>query len=195
MRFVIGIDEAGRGPLAGPVSVGAIAMPASLNEWGHWEGLRDSKKLSESMREAWYERIKQDTRIRSGVSASGAHTIDVRGIVRAAHEAAARAAAKLELLEEECEAMLDHGLVLPSTYAQEQFVRGDETIPVIALASIVAKVERDRYMVSLASEHPLYGFERHKGYGTKQHQEAIRIHGPIAGIHRTLFIRSLVQKS
>jgi ribonuclease HII len=83
-------------------------------------------------------------------------------------------------------------LSVPEVWKQEQFTKGDENIPAIAIASIMAKVTRDKYMVGLADKHPGYGFESHKGYGTKVHQDAIRSKGPIKDIHRTLFIRSLI---
>lgn len=191
MQWVIGIDEVGRGPLAGPVAVGAVLLPIELNEWEHWEGLRDSKQLSAKQREAWFSRVESDTRIRWGVSSSGAPIINRHGIVRATREAALRALTKLECASVDAMVLLDRGLSVPRAWQQEQFTKGDERIPAIALASIMAKVLRDRHMIELAEKYPLYGFEAHKGYGTKMHREAIRTHGALAGIHRTLFIRSI----
>ena len=178
----------GRGPLAGPVALGAVALPANLNEWGLWEGLRDSKKLSEKRREEWYDKVSEDGRLKWAVAASGARIIDTKGIVFAIRDAARRAVEKLELAPEEASLVLDRGIVLPKGWQQEQFTKGDETIPAIALASIMAKVTRDRYMMGLAGEHPPYGFEKHKGYGTAAHMAAIRAHGLVEGIHRRTFI-------
>jgi ribonuclease HII len=192
MQWVIGIDEVGRGPLAGPVAVGAALLPVELNDWKHWEGLKDSKKLTEKKREEWYARIAADSRIKWGVSSSGARIINLRGIVIATREAAIRALESLESSPADAHVVLDRGLSVPEVWKQEQFTKGDENIPAIAIASIMAKVTRDKYMVGLADKHPGYGFESHKGYGTKVHQDAIRSKGPIKDIHRTLFIRSLI---
>jgi ribonuclease HII len=191
MQWVIGIDEVGRGPLAGPVAVGAALLPLELNDWKHWDGLKDSKKLTEKKREEWYQRIKEDTRITWGVSSSGARIINLRGIVAATREAAVRALESVGSSPNEAHVVLDRGLSVPDIWKQEQFTKGDETIPAIAIASIMAKVTRDRYMVGLGEKYPGYGFEAHKGYGTKFHQDAIRANGAIRDIHRTLFIRSL----
>jgi len=193
MQFVIGVDEVGRGPLAGPIAIGVVAMPIELNDWRLWEGLKDSKKLTEKKREEWFLRVKADSRLEWHVSSSGARIIDTKGIVGAAKDASVRAIGKISYTPDEAHVVLDHGLSVSEEWIQEQFIKGDENIPVIALASIMAKVTRDRYMVQLAEEHPLYGFESHKGYGSKRHQEAILLHGPIAGIHRKLFIRNLLK--
>lgn len=191
MNWVIGIDEVGRGPLAGPIGVSAVALPAHLNEWTHWEGLKDSKKLSEKRREAWFTQLRKREDLKIGIGMVGADYINTYGIVGAATEAVANAIAQVGLLSSDAHILLDRGLRAPEEWQQEQFTKGDEKIPVIALASIMAKVTRDRYMVELAATYPLYGFEKHKGYGTKVHQEAIRMHGPIQDVHRTLFIRGL----
>lgn len=195
MKWIIGVDEVGRGPLAGPVAIGVCAIPVDLNTWENWEGLRDSKKLSEKKRNEWFERIKTEDKVKWSVSSSGARIIDSDGIVIAIREAAARAILKLGIDPKEAEVLLDRGLIVPEVWKQEQFTKGDEKIPVIAIASIMAKVTRDKYMVELGEKYPLYGFEKHKGYGTKVHQEAIRTHGPIPRIHRRLFIRNLIQKN
>lgn len=188
MKWVIGIDEVGRGPLAGPVAIGAVALPANLNEWKDWEGLKDSKKLSEKRREEWYEKVSGDNRIIWSVSSSGARIIDSRGIVPAIREATKRAIEKLNLNPKDAVVVLDRGLLVPEIWTQEQFTKGDEQIPAIALASIMAKVTRDKYMISISAEYSLYGFEKHKGYGTKAHMQAIREHGFAEGIHRKTFI-------
>lgn len=193
MKWVIGIDEVGRGPLAGPVAVGTALLPVELNDWKHWEGLKDSKKLTEKKREEWFAKIEADERIKWSVSASGARIINLRGIVVATREAALRAIDALKSSPQEAHVVLDRGLTVPKEWQQEQFTKGDENIPAIAIASIMAKVTRDRYMVGLAERYPLYGFEKHKGYGTKLHQDAILAHGAITDIHRTLFIRTLLK--
>jgi len=193
-KWVIGIDEVGRGPLAGPVALGACALPVELNEWSEWEGLKDSKKLSEKRREEWYARILEDGRVKWAVAASGSRIIDTKGIVFAIRDAARRAVEKLQLSPSEAILMLDRGIMLPKEWQQEQFTKGDELIPAIALASIMAKVTRDRYMVDLAEKYPVYGFEKHKGYGTKVHIEAIVVHGPAPHIHRNSFLGNIVRE-
>lgn len=196
MRWVIGVDEAGRGPLAGPIAVGAVAIRMERNEWKYWNGLKDSKQLSEKAREEWLVRIKRtpDREIRYACSMASARIIDREGIVRAAKQATARAIKRLGLSPKDTAVLLDRGLSAPDAWEQEQYTKGDERIPVIALASVVAKVTRDRVMVRLGKKHPEYGFEVHKGYGTAAHQKAIRTHGPILGVHRTLFIRGVMNR-
>lgn len=194
MRWVIGVDEVGRGPLAGPVSVGACMLPVELNEWSLWEGLKDSKQLSEKKREEWYAQIEQDDRICFRVAHSTAAQIDEEGIVPAIRSAALRAVASLGVGLGDASIVADRGIVVSGGWHQEQFTKGDEHIPVIALASIMAKVTRDRLMVALGKEYPLYGFEKHKGYGSKQHQGAILQNGPIEGVHRKLFIRGIMNR-
>lgn len=188
MRYIIGVDEAGRGPLAGPIAVAAVCMPIELNAWQHWEALADSKKLSEEKRAKWREQIGADGRLVSSVAMVSAPVIDREGITRAAALAAARAIARLARTPTNTHILLDAGLRAPETWQQEAFVRGDETIPAIALASIVAKTKRDAYMLRAAKRYPHYGFAQHKGYGTKAHQAAILKHGPCE-LHRRTFIK------
>ncbi|HET8581090.1 MAG TPA: ribonuclease HII [Candidatus Paceibacterota bacterium] len=194
-EWIIGIDKAGRGPLAGPVAVGAVALPAARAAWSCWAGLKDSKQLTEKQRETWYGALAGDPHVRSAVALSDAATIDADGIVPAILDAAQRAIASLSIRTADAEVLLDRGISLPAAWRQEQHTKGDERFPAIALASIMAKVTRDRYMVRLAQEHPLYGFERHKGYGTKLHQERLRAHGPIPRVHRLTFITGLTAKA
>jgi len=220
MKYVIGVDEAGRGALAGPVSVGAVRMKSDINTWEYFNhtgkvvpstmpsgGLRDSKKLTERAREKWFSWMQNNEEIIWGVSFSSSHTIDKRGIVAAANAAATRAALKVagEYLRQ-CAIVCDAGLHIhdglrksirhdgPRTHdgltksimRQEQIVRGDETVPAIALASIVAKVLRDRHMRRLSHQYPPYQFSKHKGYGTLLHREALEKHG-LSPEHRSTF--------
>ena len=186
MQWIIGVDEAGRGPLAGPVSVGAVALPVHLNEWSAWGGLKDSKQLSEKKREEWFLRISTGG-VRHSVALVSAQVIDAAGIVSAVKNAAAQAVDMLHLSPQEAKVLLDKNIRLPEVWEQEEFIKGDERIPAIALASIVAKVTRDRYMCTLAEALPQYGFERHKGYGTKAHYVALREHG-LSSAHRKTFL-------
>lgn len=187
----IGIDEAGRGALAGPVSVGAVMLVKPL-AWADVPKLKDSKKLSAKKREEWFVWIQQSDAVVWAVEFSSAKTIDTEGIVPACNAAASRAAARLAS-PGSVPVVLDAGLkVLPyDTWDQKAIVRGDETEVAIALASIVAKVSRDRFMTALAQDYPTYAFDIHKGYGTRIHCDAILKHGPASGIHRATFIRSL----
>lgn len=172
---IAGLDEAGRGPWAGPVVVGAVILPKGVR----LPNLRDSKKLSESQREALYVQI-----IRKTVWAVGEASqqeIDHFGLRRATEKAFRRA---INGLNEAPDHLMIDGrdhfqLPIPATY----IIRGDDKIRSISAASIVAKVTRDRIMKELASQYPHHAFEQHKGYGTQQHQRALARHG-ITPLHR-----------
>jgi len=198
IRSLVGIDEAGRGALAGPVSVGAVLFPSDFD----WQELyklvtrsgaprlRDSKQLSAQQRDILYEQITAHGRLQHACAFVDAETIDAIGIVNAAHEATARALALLGANPERVEVLLDAGLKAPSLWKQESFIRGDENIPAIAFASIIAKVSRDRLMENLSNTHAAYHFEEHKGYGTLAHRRAIARTG-LSELHRASFCRGL----
>lgn len=198
-NWIIGIDEAGRGPLAGPVAVGCVAMRASdvrkvrrafKEIWG-----KDSKKLTHNRRERWYAEI--EGLVSSGVliatyASSSAKIIDSKGIVWGIVSALARAVRKTGINPLHARVLLDGGLYAPPQYVtQETIIKGDEKELVISLASIVAKVRRDRYMVTLGKKHPEYGFERHKGYGTLKHRDTLNKIGVIRE-HRMSFLRNIL---
>lgn len=190
MKFLLGVDEAGRGPLAGPVAVGAVMVPEGFEVLKEFPGVRDSKKLSEKKREEIFGML--EARVASGdaryaVEFEGADVIDEEGIVTAVRRALARGMNTLVQDSALVRIQLDGALKAPPGYSQETIIRGDETVPLISLASIAAKVLRDRLMCALALEHPLYGFEQHKGYGTEVHYERLRQYGPCV-IHRRSFI-------
>ena len=190
MRYVIGIDEAGRGPLAGPVAAGAVAVPKGFDVAAEFPGVADSKKLSEKKREKLFEMLK--TRVAHGdarfvVEYGAADAIDNKGIAPVVRDAVARAANALAPDAMLVEVLLDGALKAPPEYRQTTIIGGDETVPLISLASIAAKVSRDRLMLEFAATYPQYGFERHKGYGTKAHYEALAEYGPCA-IHRRSFL-------
>lgn len=198
MRYVIGIDEAGRGALAGPVCVGAVFMPIDF-DWRKAFSLvtrrgipklRDSKQLSPQQRDILFKYIISHGRLKHAAAFTDAETIDSIGIVNAAHEAAACAIGALGIAPSRVEVLLDAGLRVPSRWSQESFVRGDETIPVIALASIVAKVTRDRRMEELSGAYDTYRFEEHKGYGTLMHRRTIARVG-LSDLHRVSFCTGL----
>jgi ribonuclease HII len=190
-KFLLGIDEAGRGPLAGPVAVGVVVVPAAFN-FALIEGVRDSKQMTELGREIWFERLrvlKQDAGVRYVVQFSSARFIDEWGIVLAVRGAVARALRALEVEPRHSHILLDGALRAPRRFMyQKTIIRGDETEPLIALASIAAKVRRDRLMRRLALRYPEYGFETHKGYGTKMHREALTRYG-LCDIHRKTFCK------
>jgi len=191
--FTIGIDEAGRGPLAGPISVGAFSV-RSKDILKKFKGVKDSKQLSEKQREEWFRKIKSEKakgKILYAVSFSSAGIIDSKGITHATKAALNRCLKRLEnkdFAPLKCKILLDGSLYAPSRYTnQKTIIDGDAKEPIIALASICAKVLRDRKMKRLAKKYPRYGFEMHKGYGTKAHYRAIKKHG-ISPIHRRSFL-------
>jgi len=196
VRYLIGIDEAGRGPLAGPVAVGAVMVPVDF-DWSVIEGVRDSKKLSEKKREEIFARtreLEQSGALRFSVSTSSATYIDTYGIVPAIKRALAEALCRFEVEPKDCRVLLDGSLVAPPEYIhQETIIRGDDTEPVISLASIMAKVTRDRLMKKFAPKYPAYDFHVHKGYGTAAHRQLIRTQG-FCLLHRKTFCSRILLK-
>ena len=191
---VVGVDEAGRGPLAGPVAVGVIAVSEGYNILEHFLGLNDSKKLSEKKREILFKTLQEQIKegnVRAVVCLSSASMIDDKGIAFAVRHALDRGVRKLLPNPEEGKVWLDGSLKAPAEYAQETVIGGDGLIPAIMLASIAAKVTRDQLMLKTEGKYPLYGFASHKGYGTKTHIEAIRKYGPCEE-HRRSFLKNIV---
>ena len=190
MRFILGVDEAGRGPLAGPVAVGVVAVPEGFDVAREFPGVADSKKLSEKKRETLFGALEARAAqgdARFAVEFESVETIDREGIVAAVRRALSRGVNALAPDAAIVRVQLDGALRAPPEYAQETIVNGDELIPIISLASIAAKVSRDRLMLNLAAKHPQYGFEKHKGYGTNLHYEMLRKYG-LCAIHRRSFI-------
>jgi ribonuclease HII len=190
---VIGIDEAGRGPLAGPVAVGAVIVPSDF-DWAQLAGVRDSKQLRPQVREQIYEKLLSLERrgaLKYAVRFSSCTYIDQFGIVSAIRRALHAAIYALEADISETVVLLDGGLRAPREfYNQRTIIRGDESEPVISLASIAAKVLRDKRMEELAELYPAYGFEAHKGYGTTEHRRAIAKLG-LSDLHRVSFCSRL----
>ncbi len=178
-----GVDEAGRGPLAGPVCAAAVMLPRGLDI----PGLNDSKKLTEKKREELYDIICAGA-VCYGVAFAGVEEIERLNILNATFLAMNRAIAQLSVPPQLAliDGNRDSGIEKPSRC----IVKGDALCADIAAASVLAKVTRDRYMTALASEYPQYGFEKHKGYGTKQHYTAIREFGP-SPAHRMSFLKTL----
>lgn len=199
MRYQIGVDEAGRGALAGPVSVGAVLYPEDF-DWREAFSLiarpgragrgslrlRDSKQLSPQQREILFDYIAAHGRLRHAAAFVDAPTIDEIGIANAARQAAAVAVRSLGVSPGRADVLLDAGLRVSSEWSQQSFVRGDERIPAIAFASIVAKVLRDHLMEDYAETFSPYRFDLHKGYGTLVHRRAIKAHG-LSELHRVSF--------
>lgn len=188
--LVLGVDEAGRGPLAGPVAVGVVAVTEGYDILAAFPGLNDSKKLSEKRREMLFKTLQEEMKagnVKAVVCLSSARMIDDKGIAYAVRHALDRGVRKLLPNPEEGKVWLDGSLKAPSEYTQETVIGGDGLIPAIMLASIAAKVTRDQLMLKTDAAYPLYGFAAHKGYGTKAHMEAIRTHGPCEE-HRKSFL-------
>ncbi len=194
MTNIIGVDEAGRGPLAGPVAVGVVSMAQDF-DMKFFDGIRDSKKLSEKAREEWFAKArvwKSEGKIDFTVELVSEKVIDKKGIVYAIKLGMSRCLEKLGAKKGD-KIFLDGSLHAPEEFAnQETVIKGDEKVAVISLASICAKVARDKYMKNLAEKYPEYKFEVHKGYGTKAHYSAIKKHG-LTEAHRESFLRNLTK--
>ena len=187
--YLMGIDEVGRGPIAGPVAVGAFVFlnPKAIRLF---RGVKESKQLSEEKREEWFkkiEKVRDDGLIDFCVTFQSEKIIDTKGLSFAIKNALRLSIKKLKLNPKQCLVLLDGGLKAPTEYLnQKTIIKGDAKIKVIALASICAKVLRDRKMRKWAEKYPLYGFEVNKGYGTKKHYDAINKYGLI-DLHRKTF--------
>jgi ribonuclease HII len=181
IALVCGVDEAGRGPLAGPVCAAAVILPEQ------WElpGLNDSKKLTEKKREALFTLIQQQA-VAYGIAFATVEEIEDRNILSAALLAMNRAIEQLSPAP--TLALIDGNTTRDIRVPAQSIVGGDGKCACIAAASVLAKVTRDRYMVEMAQQYPQYGFEKHKGYGTKAHYAALETYGPCP-IHRMSFLK------
>lgn len=186
-EIVCGVDEAGRGPLAGDVYAAAVILPK-----GHIiEGVNDSKKLSEKKRDMLFEKIINEC-VSYSIGTASAKEIDEINILQATFLAMKRAVEGLEIIPQL--ALVDGNRVpVFDDTDVETIVKGDAKSASIAAASIIAKVSRDRYMVEMAEKYPQYQFEKHKGYGTKLHYEMIEKYG-ICEIHRKSFLKKVLEK-
>ena len=189
-KYLIGIDEVGRGPIAGPVAVGAFIF-LTPDAKKLFRGVKESKQLNEAQREKWFafiQGIKKEGHIDFHVTFQSEKVIDGKGLSYAIRTALSKSIQALNAKPAHSLVLLDGGLKAPVHYEnQKTIIKGDERETVIALASICAKVLRDRKMVKLGKKHPKYGFERHKGYGTKEHYEAIEKWGMLE-THRRSFM-------
>ncbi|MBQ3904267.1 MAG: ribonuclease HII [Eubacterium sp.] len=183
--LICGVDEAGRGPLAGPVFAAAVVLP----EGKIIEGVNDSKKLSDKKREELYDKIIAEAYDFSIASASEKE-IDELNILNATYLAMRRAVEGLKKVDY---ALIDGNRMPPLPVEEETVIKGDAKSASIAAASILAKVTRDRVMLEMANVYPEYQFEKHKGYGTKLHYEMLDKYGPCK-IHRQTFLRTWYEK-
>ena len=181
LNVICGVDEAGRGPLAGPVCAAAVILPKHLQI----PGLTDSKKLSDKKRRELFPIIQQQA-IAYGIGLASEAEIDEINILKATFLAMRRALEQLTVLPEI--ALIDGNRETDVGLPVKTVVKGDSLSANIAAASVLAKVTRDNIMVELAQQYPEYGFEIHKGYGTKAHYEALRTYGP-SPIHRRSFLK------
>ena len=182
-RLICGVDEAGRGPLAGPVYAAAVILPRGLV----LEGLDDSKKLTEKKREALFDPIREQA-IAYGIASASVEEIETLNILNATFLAMNRAIEKLSPVP--ALALIDGNRNTGITFPSRCVVKGDARCADIAAASVLAKVSRDRFMLEMAKQYPRYRFEQHKGYGTKLHYDMLREYGP-SPIHRMSFLKKL----
>ena len=189
--ILIGIDEAGRAPLAGPVSVGLVAVPEGFDVQREFKGVKDSKQLTPERREEIYEQLierKRNGDVSFKVVMTSHTYIDECGITRAVKDAIVRGLNVLKPDPDATVIMLDGLLSAPSQFLQRTVIGGDDIVPVVSLASVAAKVERDRLMRRMAKKYPGFGFESHKGYGTRKHWSAIQTLG-LCEIHRRTYCK------
>lgn len=205
-KFIVGIDEAGRGPLAGPVCVGAVAAMSNspsvslkldfggrgkskIINYKILKNIKDSKKLNAKNREKWQKIIKKN--FECHFTMAGNMVIDNIGIDKATLLGVKRVLKKFSRWPDLV--LMDGSLKAPKSYAQKTIIRGDEKIPLISAASIIAKVVRDKKMIKLHKKFPKYRFDVHKGYGTKTHYEKIKKNG-LSKIHRKSFCKKLTKR-
>ena len=182
-KFVCGVDEAGRGPLSGPVVAGACILPVGL----YLDGLNDSKKLSAKKRDVLFDLIKENA-ISYGIGMASPAEIDELNILNATMLAMRRAIEQLNVAADF--ALVDGNVIRGFSIPAVSIVKGDSISCSIAAASILAKVTRDRICEEDAVKYPQYNFSKHKGYSTKEHMDLVRLHGPCE-IHRKSFLKFL----
>jgi len=196
LKYLIGVDEVGRGPLAGPITICVFCISrASIKK--HFAGIKDSKKLSPTKREEWFKKVNKLSRqgiCEYRLASVGARIIDKRGITFSTRLAISRALKYLDRSPNSSMVLLDGGLKAPKVFInQKTIIKGDEKEPIIALASVVAKVRRDRYLDKLSKRFPKYGFEKHKGYGTSLHIKKLKKFG-LSPEHRRSFLKGVTTR-
>jgi len=194
-RWIIGIDEVGRGPLAGPVYVCACAIRADKIKTIDWRGLTDSKKMTARNRELWFVNAKELQSlgvVKYAIGTATARMIDKKGISRCIRSCIASALGRLTIDPQEASILLDGGLRAPQEYFDQQtIIKGDQKERAISLASVIAKVSRDAYMNKLHKKHPEYHWDQNKGYGTASHRQMIKEYGTTS-YHRVTFLSNIV---
>jgi ribonuclease HII len=199
MKFIVGIDEVGRGPLAGPVTVCAVVCEEKIYlKLKKFKELplsgKDSKKINRVNREKYakvLEKLEKSGQISYSISNISNKIIDSKGISYAIKLAIEKCIQDLKVSSKKSSVLLDGGLKAPLVFKnQKTIIKGDEKEKIIAWASILAKVSRDTFMIKLGNKFPTYGFDIHKGYGTKKHRTAIKING-LSHFHRVTFCRSI----
>ena len=194
-KYIVGVDEAGRGPLAGPVAVGIAVVPADF-DWNMIPEVGDSKKVSPKNREAIFRQVKllkKQKLLDFAVTLVSAQVIDRIGITHAVARGITHTFQKLKLNPKIVEVRLDGLLKAPVEYVfQKTIIKGDAKEKIIGLASIMAKVTRDAHMMRIARDYPLYNFQIHKGYGTRKHQDALKRHG-LSLLHRKTFCKKYIE--
>lgn len=188
-KYIIGIDEAGRGPLAGPLTIAAVMCSQNIARSNFFKNIKDSKRSTARQRKEWYLKMQEHPRIFCFSTSIGPELIDRYGLTKATYVAIRRLLYRMG--KPNCKILLDGGLKAPGEYLQETHKGGDQTIPVITAASVIAKYTRDSKMERLSKLYPQYEFHRHKAYGTKLHRKLIKKHG-LSDIHRKSFKVKLV---
>jgi len=194
-EWLIGVDEAGRGPLAGPVSVGVVAVPLGFDIKREFKGVTDSKLLNRQKREIIFDDAERRARrgdLRFVVRFADNRHIDEHGIVKAVTTLVHTGVRELSA-PSHCFVMLDGLLRAPARYPQRTVIGGDLKVPLVSLASVLAKVTRDRTMEQLSRFYPEYKFEDNKGYGTPEHRLALKRHG-LCDIHRKSYCKELLKQ-
>ncbi len=183
-KYVAGVDEAGRGPLAGPVFAACVILPDDCII----DGINDSKKLSEKKREQLFEEITKKA-VCYSIASINEKIIDEINILNATHMAMNKAVDEMKIKPDYV--LIDGNSIKNMTIPHETIVKGDAKSISIAAASILAKVSRDRFICEIADKYPEYEFKKHKGYGTKVHTDALKKYGPCE-IHRKLFLKKIL---
>ncbi len=190
---LVGIDEVGRGPLAGPVTVCAVMVPADF-KMSFFRGITDSKKMTKKSREEWSDKLhkaRREGKIAFCISSVSARQIDQYGIAPAIRRSIARSLKQLKADYTKDRIFLDGSLKAPKEFIQQKtIIKGDSKNKLISAASVIAKVHRDKYLTRLGKKYPMYGFEIHKGYGTQMHRKAIKKEG-MCPEHRRSFCGNL----
>jgi ribonuclease HII len=193
-EYIVGIDEVGRGPIAGPVTLCAVSVKRDFSR-SFFKGIKDSKKLSSKMRVVWDNKARglfKKNKINFAISSVGPEVIDEKGISFAIKLAIKRILKKLAVSPEDSKVLLDGGLYAPKEFKnQKTIIKGDEKIPIISLASIIAKVYRDKKMERLSLVFPDYCFHIHKGYGTNAHCKTLKKYGTCKA-HRKSFLNNIL---